>query len=278
MVQLTKLLVAHQKHPFTFNPHCQEVMEVFKEVQDYSTVLECEDENINLFFNFLVRMIIPSMDNYEAQKKIMTTLAKKSNHIYNYSQSISRNLEEKFHLDLSETDIISYHYHEILLTIFNSEIGIPFDQNPFFSDFNMSFFENTNDFHIDILKTFHDIFDNAATQYQQVLINAPLLYVNAWFLLVEKQRKTSLKIGVFISETPLGDIIIKKRITQIFNNNLIEFIEDAKDADLIISDCTYFEESDQDFFFMNSILVPENWENLYKKISLLLGEMSFNLY
>lgn len=85
-----------------------------------------------------------------------------------------------------------------------------------------------------------------------------------------KKKATKIKIYIEFSSISITEYILKNVISTLFNLNLLELVNNLDEADLIISDNTHLNLSDKHFLYFSSVYSENDWQKLFKEITLLL--------
>lgn len=276
LVYLTTLYIEKQDNPVSLSKENQQALSCFVHSKDFSSILdESISKNEKLFFNLLVRVCLPGIDKSDSIKEIVNNIKKKDLVIMNYCQYLHNQLTKHFDFYPTEEDSNMFYYHMILLSLFNVEIGVCLLDTKILKQFNMEFYENLVTNYPNVPNLVQSIIEEVNQKYKQPAMNEYLIYLISWLFLTKKRTSITLKIAIYFSRNPLGNEVIQNNISKVFNLELIEFTEDIKKADLIISDCSYIESYQIDFFFLEELSKPIVWENLYKVIHQKLNSVMY---
>lgn len=257
----------HQTKPLLITTQSLNMLRTISSVLDYSVILKTVNpltsEDECLFFNLLVRISISSVDSFETKSTIVSLFKKENSQIFQSYYRLHDKLLSAFNCTASEEDSIIFFYNMIFLSLYNTEISIPIE-NEFLSVFNSNFYKDTSNMQSTDLEKIYHLYLSEINTAKPFSKNLSLLI--CWNLVTSQQAPDKIKISVNYSQNALGDSLIKKRIIQLFNSELIEFTTEMANADIVISDSTYFAESQQQFIYMDRLTDPLCWNNLFNTL------------
>lgn len=107
---------------------------------------------------------------------------------------------------------------------------------------------------------------------------AHILYVcKQLYILLNFFIPKQLKVYTHYAQNVLGNLLVKKKIEQMFNEKTVMITSDVYEADLIISDCVEYEKINTDYFFLYDLSSEAIWENVYEFIQEKVMNNLFNV-
>ncbi|MBP1044244.1 helix-turn-helix domain-containing protein [Vagococcus sp. BWB3-3] len=255
-----------QSDSITLSDTASDILQIIVSIKDYSGILsENQEKELpnteQLFFNFLVRISIPSLDDDVSKQHIVTALSDQHSLLFQYCQDLHDHLIIHFELSPTTKSTIDFYYYMILFTLHNLELSVPFN-NDFLKEISLNFYKNEHLLSDEVLAKINSLFRLVTQRHGYSCENDYTAYLIIWLFLSANQPTRPLIIAIHFSDNPIGDTIIKTRLLQIFNPNQLHFTEQMKTADLIISDCTQLEKSSQAFFYMEYLTDSFYWDRL----------------
>lgn len=229
--------------------------------------LKSEIWNANFFLRVFIPEIIPDSENVELGKKIMHS----SKPLVKFYVSLLDRWRSKYCAFLPEDRYFSFLNTAVL--IFNLAIYIDLNiltiwsldellineskkvNNQLFDDITNTIKEHVTDYPV-------ELFDKEFFMEKQLLYLSCLMYI-------ESQQNVSPKVQFYISLTKdfRTKEFIKERITLIYNEDLIDFVADLAEADIVIADKYSKLPFSSVCFVVSDFMGKSEWNSLLTKIN-----------
>lgn len=212
-----------------------------------------EKENELAFFYFCRQLLIPETTS-KRDKVFLGEKFKsiKGNKIVDFSVVVLEALSEKFHIKFDVENIILY----------ESIINTWAYQNIYFENLNGTTSQYSNDNRINEVRK---IILNTVLNFElqvgdKELFANKLSHILSYFLPV--QNKETVVIAISMLHQPEYVPVIQNKLLAIFNEKIIKFSSNHKEADILVSDGILNHDNSQDFAFFRDIHNKDHWDNL----------------
>lgn len=235
-------------------------------------VLEIESR----YFCFCIRGLIFNIDTKENREKIARNYQNSDLAISEITTSTLDKLFFDYNCSYDEKIYNESYYILLIANIYMKHINIDFSEY-YINNFIYSEFVDKKNFKK--MEKELIIWINESIRQEDLLIDSQVVTQYAHFLIFildlnSFPKPTSICIQ-YMSNFFSGKTI-EKGIRNIYNEKMVNFVEDPYEADILISDTFELESENQLFFYFNGIYKQENWDKLFIFITEQISKDRFN--
>lgn len=240
-------------------------------------------ERERYFIHLLMRVIVRTDENRAAKMMMGKQLMLVDNGIAKYCRKLFMELIEQFDITISEEYFYEALYYLVLMHLFlyifpvdlEEILSLNYDVTPIEEIRQNIRLEKIIDFY---KQFFAQEFIEKNEQLYRNYEEAHILYVcKQLYILLNFFIPKQLKVYTHYAQNMLGNLLVKKKIEQMFNEKTVMITSDVYEADLIISDCVEYEKINTDYFFLYDLSSEAIWENVYEFIQEKVMNNLFNV-
>lgn len=248
------------------------VVRIFSEVNDLATIYDSKEidipeehlENEKFFLNLFFRLGLSGVDTDQQREKIIGKLKETDSEIMILSQKLLIEIQKQFNLNFAPTQQLNYLYNIVLLNLYLFYIDVDMP-NEMMKMFGLNDLFRLRTSYGAVQKDQITAFCRRFMKENHISIRyAPIIDVLV-FELIKGAVTTQLRIAVQFSLNNLGEYIIKEKLKLIFNHEVLTFVENIDEADLVISDC-YEGYQEKMGFYIEDFSDKRIWYNLFQFI------------
>ncbi|MGY3750816.1 helix-turn-helix domain-containing protein [Vagococcus acidifermentans] len=260
----------------------KEVIRIFSQKKDLSVHFISvfnnypEQSDERLYFNHFARIVISELDTESERIEIGKSLAACANRLTDTANKFLIELGERFNGEFLSDDYYEKLYYVTLFLVFDVSIDIEVPDDLVMKP-DSSFFEKMSPENYKTLAKLKNFYLQFVS-----LENLPTKNIDVSMLIVsnlinsEHSRKPFL-IYVEFTASITGGNMIKRKISHVFNEANVQFTNDIRRADLIISDTVVEHFVEKEYYYMDVLTDKNRWEKLFELIQNKLMSITFHL-
>lgn len=239
-------------------PEVLEVSPILEQLKENNKLFPLSNySNINYFINELVSLDFLSSyftqelkTDYEKSEQGKLFSKYKDNPIVIVCEGLLRRISTKYTLDSFTFNFMLYNLCINLVVIHYLKLHqfMHLRKNHYYGKVDTHFVEICIDLSLDQYKV-PESYDKLKSNFYQIIVS-------------EISLTPRIRIYIEFFHQPEYKSFIKNTLKKIYNNDLIEVIENYKDADVIISDTTGYESSEKEYYYFRNIFDKNSWIQL----------------
>ncbi|MBP1043604.1 helix-turn-helix domain-containing protein [Vagococcus sp. BWB3-3] len=242
----------------TMNEEISLIAETFIRVNDLSQEFSFFDEialqqdmtNERYYFNFMMRLKIPDLDNEEQKHEIVKELLKLKTPLAVESRELVEKSLAHFGAVLSKKNLDQFYYHSTIFFVYANYFNIDLPE-----EFGVLRKANVYDIgheNTGLVKRVSDFYQEFNADHHVPKEYDEMLKGVISFSLHEKEQK-ELTIAMQLSKNIMAEPLVKEKLGNIFNPNVLKFTQNASEADIIVSDSYEGTFPSKSYFYMSDL-------------------------
>lgn len=227
-----------------------------------------------LFCRLLIRTFVYELDTLQQRIESGKKLKTLDNALTNFCQSLIDRLLKEYEIELSDRLNEELLYYASLIVSFIEYFQIDLDAD---LSLNFAAVEKVNH-QTNEKRSIKEFYTEFLDEYQGDLTcvkNRRLFFefVSKRLNLLKYLNTTGqLTIYIHYSRNVLGEVTIRKKLHQMFNQDVLKITKEISRADIVISDCIEDEEEAKEYFFFYDISNEKVWRNLFTFLQKRIGD------
>lgn len=223
-------------------------------------------ENEKLFFNFVIRLFSPGIDNSSQIKRIGNNFFHCNNPIIMRSKIFLDYIINKFHLDTDHDTIIEMIYYIVFYFFIFEKLNIDYlafnkTASPI-DKISINSLEN-KELTYAIKNSVDQFFKKNYSIQSYVSGNTKDVFYNLTYFIISSLQKKSLIVYVQCTKNMHSETLIKKNLTLLFGNDTLKITSVIEDADIVITDSNEKSfRTNQEIYFFEMTHSLETWQEL----------------
>lgn len=212
------------------------------------------------FFNYLMRLKIAEVDDDQQKHETVTNLLKLNTPIINESRALVEKSLAHLAIRLSDKNLIQFYYHSAIFFVYANYFNIDLPEEfGVLRKVNLYDQEERNTGLIKRVSDFYQEFNadhRIPEEYDEMVKGVISFSLHA-------EEKKKLVIAIQLSKNIMAEPLVKAKLGNIFNPNVLKFTQNVSEADIIVSDSYEGSFPNKAYFYMTNLEDNSQYKQLF---------------
>lgn len=233
----------------------------------------------NRYLRLMIRVFVYSYESSKQKMLLGKQFTLMENDLTHFCQDVFWNVFETYHVHMEEEQYYESFFYFILLHVFLEVFPLNLDEILILNFSHHALNLDVNEESITEIKEFYknymyEYFPQFAEKFQ----TAQRFYIATQLhTMMRLPKVAAVKVFIHYSQNFLGDMLIRKRLGQMFNEEILQITTDIKQADMILSDSIEYDENQADYFLLYDATSRLVWTQLYRYLQKKITQKMFQI-